>query len=101
MTKAERQTGRTTRMLKLALVRKQTAPVRIVVLTQAMIPLCLRMEPELRPNDFVVISRDLDHRLRGVRSQSQVFVDHAVWESASTKDLKRLRAVLRLMDVRS
>jgi|KBSMisStandDraft_5_1062788.scaffolds.fasta_scaffold151130_3 hypothetical protein len=100
MTKAERQTGRTTRMLKLAVVRKEIAPVRIIVLTKAMIPLCLDMAPELRPNDFVVISRDLDHRLRAVRSQSQVFIDHAVWEHASMKDLKRLRTVLRLLDVR-
>ena len=98
---SERQTGRTTRMLELAVARRQTAPVRIVVLTKAMIPLCLDKVSGLRPNDFVVVSRDLDHRLRGVRSQSQVFIDHAVWEHASTRDLKRLRAVLRLMDVRS
>ena len=55
--------------------------MRIVVLTKAMIPLCLGMAPELRPNDFVVLSRDIDRMLGAVRSRTQVFVDHAVWRA--------------------
>jgi hypothetical protein len=96
-----RQTGRTTRMLEEAVECKKTAPVRVIVHTSMMVNYCISIAPELKRNDVIVMSANLDRMLGAVRSQSQVFIDHAVWEHASDRDIRRLEAVLRLLDVRS